>query len=74
MQPVASSNVSAIGYDAASNTAFVQFNDGAIYAYEGVSQVHFDQLRQAPSIGSDLHRHFKPHFRATRVHADLKKS
>ena len=59
MQPVTSSNILAVGYDAEAQIAYVQFRAGNTYAYKGVPQHEFDNLRNAPSVGSYLNRYFK---------------
>ena len=41
LTPVTSSNVKAVGYDAASSTLFVEFHGSGVYRYEKVpAQVH----------------------------------
>lgn len=59
MHPVSSSSIAAIGYDADDQTAYVQFLNGSTYAYKGVPEHEFENLRTAPSIGSYLNRNFK---------------
>ena len=59
MQPVNSSNVAAVGFDATNQTVYVQFLNGSIYAYKGVQEHEFENLRTAPSVGSYLNRNFK---------------
>lgn len=59
MQPVSSSNIAAIGYDLENQTAYVQFLNGSTYAYKGVPEHEFDNLRTAPSVGSYLNRNYK---------------
>lgn len=59
MQPVSSSNVAAVGYDAENQTVYVQFLNGSTYAYKGVSEHEFENLRTAPSVGSYLNRNYK---------------
>lgn len=59
MFPVNSSNVSAIGYDSENQIVYVEFLNGARYAYKGVPAHEFDNLRTAPSIGSYLNRNYK---------------
>lgn len=59
MQSVSSSNITAIGYDAESQTAYIQFLNGSTYAYKGVPEQEFENLRTAPSLGSYLNRNFK---------------
>lgn len=59
MQPVSSSNIAAVGYDAESQTVYVQFLNGSTYAYKGVPEHEFENLRTAPSVGSYLNRNYK---------------
>lgn len=59
MHPVSSSNVAAVGYDADSQMVYVQFLNGSTYAYKGVPEHEFENLRTAPSVGSYLNRYYK---------------
>jgi len=59
MIPVSSSNVESVGYDEDEQTVFVQFLNGSIYVYKGVALHEFENLRDAASIGSYLHRNYK---------------
>lgn len=59
MQPVNSSSIAAVGYDAENLTVYIQFLDGPTYAYKGVPAHEFDNLRTAPSIGSYFNRNYK---------------
>jgi len=59
MIPVVSSNVAAVGYDSSSQTVYVRFLDGKTYIYKGVPEAEFENLKNAASIGSYLHRNFK---------------
>lgn len=59
MQPVSSSNIAAVGYDAENQVVYVQFLDGANYAYKGVPEHQFENLLTASSVGSYLNRNFK---------------
>jgi hypothetical protein len=59
MQPVNSSSIAAVGYDAESQTVYIQFLHGATYAYKGVPEHEFDNLRTAPSVGAYLNRNYK---------------
>jgi hypothetical protein len=59
MTPVSSSNVAELGYDSDNQVVYVRFLDNRLYIYKGVSQVEYDGLLNAPSIGSYLHRNFK---------------
>ena len=59
MQPVSSSNISSVGYDAENQAVYVAFLNGSTYAYKGVPEHEFENLRTAPSVGSYLNRNFK---------------
>lgn len=59
MYQVSSSNIAAVGYDADSQTVYVNFLNGSTYAYKGVPEHEFENLRTAPSVGSYLNRNFK---------------
>lgn len=59
MQPVSSSNIAAIGYDAENHAVYVQFLNGSTYAYKGVPEHEFENLRTAPSVGTYLNRNYK---------------
>lgn len=59
MIPVDSSNIESVGYDNASETVYVSFLNGSVYIYKGVPEYEFENLRDAPSVGSYLHRNFK---------------
>lgn len=59
MHPVSSSNIAAVGYDAESLTVYVQFLNGSTYAYKGVPEHEFENLRTASSVGSYLNRNYK---------------
>lgn len=58
-QHVSSSNINAVDYDSANQTVFVQFLNGSIYAYKGVPEHEFENLRTASSVGSYLNRNYK---------------
>lgn len=51
MQPVSSSNIAAIGYEADTQTLGVRFNNGTTWHYEEVPQEVFDELSGAESVG-----------------------
>ncbi len=59
MHPVSSSNIAAVGYDVDNQIVYVQFLNGSIYAYKGVNEHEFENLRTAASVGSYLNRSFK---------------
>ena len=51
MIPVSSSNLSAVGYDPISNTLYVEFHSGSLYAYYDVPEFVHRELLLAPSKG-----------------------
>lgn len=59
MLPVSSSNIDSIGYNEDNQEVYVRFLNNSLYVYKGVSKQEFENLRDAPSLGSYLHRNFK---------------
>lgn len=64
---VTSSNLHSVGYDSQTETLEIEFNDGAIYQYEGVSEVVYEELMSAPSHGKYFHAHIKDAYPYRRV-------
>ena len=62
LQPVESSQVRAIGYDAATSTLAVQFTrgEGAVYHYPDVLPETHRAFMDAESIGTFFGKHIKP--------------
>ena len=54
LEPVLSSNLARVGYDAASETLVVEFRPATLYAYEGVPPDLYRALLLAPSKGAFL--------------------
>ena len=59
MTLVESSNVESIGYDRQNMIVYIQYINGGLYIYKNVSEMEYEGLLHAPSIGSYLHRNFK---------------
>lgn len=59
MYSVSSSNIAELGYDEENQIVYVRFLNGSLYKYMHVSRVEYDNLFNAPSIGSYLHRNYK---------------
>ena len=59
MNPVSSSNIASIGYDEQNQEVYVRFLNGSLYVYKGVPLHEYENLMQAPSHGSYLHRSYK---------------
>lgn len=66
-QSVQSSNISSIGYDAASQTLEVEFLNGGVYQYFGVPQNVYQGIMAASSHGEYLAQHIKGHYRYSKV-------
>jgi Helicase HerA, central domain/KTSC domain len=62
-EAVASSNISSIGYDAATATLEVEFSSGSVYQYFDVPETEYEGLMGAGSHGSYLASNIKGHFR-----------
>ncbi|HZX79908.1 MAG TPA: KTSC domain-containing protein [Lysobacter sp.] len=57
LAPVKSSNVDAIGYDAATGRMGVRFKGGAVYHYEGVTPELAAKVQGSNSIGAAVSAH-----------------
>lgn len=64
---VPSTNISSIGYDAATETLEIEFLSSAIYQYFNVPSHMHEQLMQAGSKGKFLNRHIKNAYPYSRV-------
>jgi len=60
--PVRSSNVYSVGYDSATQTLEVEFQEGSVYQYYGVPRSIYLNLVNASSIGSFLARYIKDEY------------
>jgi hypothetical protein len=58
-QPVRSSNIASIGYDASTATLEVEFVTGAVYQYYGVPKSVYEGLMNAKSHGGYLAHYVK---------------
>lgn len=65
--PVASGNISSIGYDPNTETLEVEFTNGSIYQYFNVPSGLNDQLMTAPSKGQFLNVYIKNAYPYSRV-------
>lgn len=66
-QSVTSSNLRAVGYDPITRTLEIEFQDGAVYQYDGVPPDVHAGLMQASSHGSYHHRHIKNRYPYRRI-------
>lgn len=66
-QPVSSSNIASIGYDANSQTLEIEFLNGGVYQYFDVPQHVYDELMNADSHGQYLAQNIKGAYRYSKV-------
>lgn len=59
LEPVKSSLISAVGYDAPTKTMRVRFHSGATYDYQNVPGELHAQIISAPSIGHAINETLK---------------
>lgn len=63
MIPVKSSNVEAVGHDAAKDELHVKFQSGGHYVYEGVHRSLYNDFLAADSVTKILNSHVKGKFK-----------
>jgi hypothetical protein len=66
-QPVTSSNIASIGYDADSQTLEIEFLNGGVYQYFDVPQHVHQELMNASSHGQYLAQNIKGAYRYSKV-------
>jgi hypothetical protein len=66
-QPVASSSISEIGFDAATSTLEVLFANGRVYEYYDVPERVFQDLLAAASVGQFFQTEVRGVYRFARV-------
>ena len=66
LTPVKSSSIAAIGHEPKSSTLAVQFKNGGLYHYEGVSPQAHAALIGAKSIGAHFGQNFRSGYKATK--------
>lgn len=59
LSPVSSSRMRAVGWE--DGVMYIQFHDGAVYAYDNVSAQQHQEFISSPSLGSALARFDKVH-------------
>jgi hypothetical protein len=57
-----SSSIEEIGYDADAEEVWVRFGGSGLYAYSGVPEVVWDDLRRSPSKGGFVNSVLKPSY------------
>lgn len=66
-QPVTSSNIASIGYDADSQTLEIEFLNGGVYQYFDVPQHVHEELMNASSHGQYLAQNIKGVYRYSKI-------
>lgn len=66
-EPVTSSNIASIGYDADSQTLEIEFLNGGVYQYFDVPQHVHQELMNASSQGQYLAQNIKGAYRFSKV-------
>ena len=67
LQFVASTNVSAIGYDSDSMTLEVHFTNGSVYQYFDVPQSVYEEFMGSPSKGQYINLNIRNAYRYMRL-------
>lgn len=66
-EPVESSNLASIGYDAAKQILEIEFNHGGIYQYFDVPEEEYEELMSANSNGSYFVHNIKDVYEYDRI-------
>jgi hypothetical protein len=65
--PVSSSNLVSVGYDPSSETLEVEFKTSSVYQYYNLPQFMYEQLMQAPSVGTFFNANIKNAYACAKV-------
>jgi hypothetical protein len=65
--PVTSSNVVSIGYDPSTLTLEVEFKGNSVYQYFDVTEIVYQELMRASSIGQFMHANIRNNYRYAKV-------
>lgn len=57
--PVQSSNIKSVGYDASTGTLQVEFRNGGLFDYAGVTPEQHAEMMGADSVGRYFHGHIR---------------
>ena len=64
---VSASNIRSAGYDARNRVLEIEFSDGGIFQYTGVSEEVHRRLMNTPSPGSFFHDNIEENFSVKRI-------
>lgn len=73
-EPVDSSSLNSLGYDARKRLLEVEFRNGGVYRYLDVPQDEFEALKGADSVGRHLNREIKPFYSVIQVRTRARKA
>jgi len=65
--PVTSSNIRSIGYDAEQRMLEVEFQNNAVYRYQGVTPEEHAELMSAESVGAHFAAGIRKSYKGVRV-------
>ena len=66
-QPVESSNLASVGYDASTRTLEIEFNSGRVYQYFNVPPDEYQGLMNADSHGSYFYHNIRDVYRYRKI-------
>lgn len=66
-EPVDSSSLNSLGYDARKRMLEVEFRNGGVYRYLDVPPDEFEALKGADSVGRHLNQEIKPFYSVIKV-------
>lgn len=72
--PVDSSSLSSMGYDAQKHLLEVEFRNGGIYRYLEVPEREYEALLHADSVGRHLNQEIKPFYSVIKVRTRPRKA
>jgi hypothetical protein len=69
-QPVNSSDIAGIGYDATTETLEIEFKATGVYRYFSVPQIVHDEFARTPSPGKYFRQHIKGRYAWEKIGRD----
>jgi hypothetical protein len=66
-EPVVSTSIASIGFDADNETLEVEFVSGSVYRYRNVEEDVYERLLAAPSKGAFFNEHIKDAYLCERM-------
>lgn len=65
LTPVKSSNIAKLGWN--DGVLHVEFSNGGLFSYAGVSNQLYNELMSAKSIGCHFGKHIRPKYKGTKL-------